>query len=388
VDVETILDNILIPRPNGSQGLIQVGDFLHQQLVANGADVTEHLATVTPYGTQMVWGFAACMMILYVILIIKKKYKSSLLIACLVPLILFLEFEKMERPISGLYESNSRNIIGTWSSSNPHAKTLIFTAHYDTTTQFGNHYLWGTAGKAQGPATGIAVCLALAGIILNRRKKIIPSKILIPVLPLVVAPFFAMFWFQTIGPHLREPSIGALDNGGSIASLLLLAEKLNETSDMANSVKIVFLTAEEERTQGSLALANTFSPENTFVFNLENIGASNKIIYSTEDGWATKRYFSSDNISHLIAQTSISLYGTKIESPELPFGVVTDTRSFLAKGIDAVTIRALESNQNGFHIPKGLHSPNDTRDRLSIPAIQFATEFLYQLTTPMEIGSE
>ncbi len=379
MDIEAILDEILIPRPNGSKNLNHVGDFLNQQLAANGAEVTEHVAHVTPYGTQMVWGFAALMMLIYILCIVKKKYIFSLIIACIVPLILFLEFEKMKRPISGLYEAEARNIIGTWQASDPNAATLVFSAHYDTVTHFGDHYSWGPAGKAQGPATGIAIALALAGFILSRKKRHIPLKIALPILPLATAPFFAMFWFQTMGPHLREPSIGALDNGGSVTSLLLLAEKINQTPNLQNTIKIVFLTAEEERTQGSLALARTFNSEDTFVFNLENIGASDRLIYLTEDGWATRRYRSSERIVNHVTSVSNAHYGEVIPSPKLPFGVLTDTRSFLSNNIDAVTIRALEKTPHGYVFPRYLNSPNDTRDRLSSPAIQTGSEFLYQL---------
>jgi hypothetical protein len=64
----------------------------------------------------------------------------------------------------------------------------------------------------------------------------------------VLLPFAAMTWFHALGPLLRSPSPGAVDNGGSVTALLRLGERLAARPATApTTVKLVFLAAEEER---------------------------------------------------------------------------------------------------------------------------------------------
>jgi acetylornithine deacetylase/succinyl-diaminopimelate desuccinylase-like protein len=385
--IEQHLNQILIPRPNGSDNLEQVADYLASQLAGHGAEVTEHLFSATPWGFQTIWAFAAVMMAIYAGCILSRKYLPALAIAIVVPTILFLEFEKMQRPVSGLLETEQRNIIGTWPGSKPEGPTLIFTAHYDTTTHFGDHFSWGPWGRLQGPATGIALSLAIAGLILTRKKKSIPLKVTLPLLPMALAPFFAMFWFQTVGPILREPSIGALDNGGSMTALLLLAQRLESRPEhFPSTVKIVFVSTEEERTQGSWAYAKTLDKKNTYVFNLEGVGASEDLAVFSEDGWATHRVYSSEAIVKFLNKASSKLYGSPMDSHRLPFGVLTDGRSFLAHGIDAITLRAFEETETmDKAFPTRLHSIHDSRERLSVTGIEKGAEFLHALVRQADI---
>jgi Zn-dependent M28 family amino/carboxypeptidase len=61
-----------------------------------------------------------------------------------------------------------------------------------------------------------------------------------------------MAWFFGAGPLLRAASPGALDNGGSVAVLLELAERLAaRRADAPVTVHLIFLACEEERALGS-----------------------------------------------------------------------------------------------------------------------------------------
>jgi hypothetical protein len=51
---DELLDRILIPRPNGSEGLDQVAAFIAETLERHGATVTFHEFTATPHGFQLV----------------------------------------------------------------------------------------------------------------------------------------------------------------------------------------------------------------------------------------------------------------------------------------------------------------------------------------------
>jgi hypothetical protein len=194
--------------------------------------------------------------------------------------LLLSEFELQFSPVSSLLPLTERNVVGTF-SGDPDGPTLIFSAHYDTTTHFGDHFSWGAWGFRQGPATGVAVALALAGLWCRRRGKVLPRAPTLFLAALAMLPFAAMFWFHAVGPLVRTPSPGAIDNGGSVAAVLRLSERLAaRPAHAATTVKLVFLAAEEERALGSRAHAATLDPDDSLaVINLESVGASDELAY-------------------------------------------------------------------------------------------------------------
>ena len=60
--------------------------------------------------------------------------------------------------------------------------------------------------------------------------------------------------------------------------------------------------------------------------------------------------------------------------------MLTDARSLLAAGIPALTLRAYAAE--GF--PRGLHSLHDSRDRLSVEALEQVTNLLAAVILHME----
>jgi len=384
-NTDQLLDNILIARSNGSENLEVVGAYIKKVLSECGAEVGTHAFTATPHGFQLVWSAAVLLMTIYVFSIYKKKYGLALLMCLITPVLLLAEFEFLLSPVSGLWPKEQFNIIGTYPGS-PQGDTLIFAAHYDTTTHFGDHFSWGFWGKMQGPAMGLAFLLIIVGFLYRKKGNVFSRRIAVPAALLAALPFAAMFWFQTIGPLVRTPSIGAVDNGGSVVALLHLAEKLeNRPEDATTTVKLVFFSAEEERTLGSWAYAedlvkNEKNINKVRVINLEAIGASDILAYSPEDGFATRRYRSSDAIINFVNNAANAHIGMPLEAISLPFGTLTDGRSFLARDIEAITLRSFTGNA----FPRRLHSKHDSRDRLMNRGIKEGTEFLWALVQQNE----
>lgn len=394
MDIEQILDNILVPRPGGSDNLDAVARFLTDFLAGTGAVVTENHFTATPHGFQLVWIMAVIMMAIYSVCLLQRRYVAAALIPVILAALLVLEFEYLVSTVSALSNTDERNIIATYPGSGQ-GTTLIFSAHYDTTTHFGDHFSWGRWGKLQGPATGVAIGFPLLALWLRRRGKMIPLPVTLAVIPIAAAPFVAMFWFQSAGPLLRAPSIGAIDNGGSVASLLLLAQELEKRPARTGStVKLVFFAAEEERTLGSWAYAKSLLeeiapqdeshvPNKLLAVNLESIGTNEELAYIREDGFATRRFHSSQAIIDFVNDGAEAIYGKSLQARELPFGVLTDGRSFLAHGIDAITLRSLDGDQ----FPRDLHSEYDSRDRLSITGIARSAALLNELVNRSDIAA-
>ncbi len=197
----------------------------------------------------------------------------------------------------------------------------------------------------------------------------------------VLVPFAAMALFFSAGPLVRTPSPGALDNGGSVAVLLQLAERLTlRPAASPTTVKLVFLAAEEERALGSWRYANMLREEQAVsVINLEIVGASDQLAYVSEEGFALRRYHPSDSLVGFVRKTAQEIWGQPLAPRRLPGAMYTDGRSFLAQGIPAVTLMSVYEGG-----PRGLHSARDSRDRLLGPQLERTVALLAAIVASMD----
>jgi len=376
VTPDEILDQILVPRPNGSEGLERVAAFIAAALERAGAEVSLQPFSATPHGFELVWSAALLLMLGTSAAILLRHYGMALSLTLMTASLLLVEFELLRSPVSGLLRATENNIVGSF-PGRADGPTLVFCAHYDTTTHFGDHLGWGTWGWRQGPATLLAILLALVGLWRQRKGRGLPRVLTLLAAALIPVPFAAFFWFQTVGPLVREPSPGAIDNGGSVAALLLLSEQLaSRPHDAPTTVKLVFFAAEEERAMGSWAYASSLDRDApAVVINLESIGAADALAYVAEDGFALRRYRSPEPVIGFVSDTARELWGAELPARELPVGTLTDGRSFLAHGIPALTLRAFTDDP----FPRRLHSADDGRDRVSVRALERATRFLRAL---------
>jgi hypothetical protein len=380
VTTDEILDRLLFARPNGSEGLERAAQLIADALEAAGASVSLHPFAATPHGFQMIWSAALLLVAAYAWAIARRRYGLALALAVALPALLLAEFEALRTPVSGLWRETEHNVVGAFAGAAGGGR-LVFGAHYDTTTHFGDHFSWGRWGWRQGPATALALALALGGLA-RRRRGGLPRALAWPAAALVPIPFAAMFWFHAIGPLARAPSVGAIDNGGSVAALLRLAERLGERPAGAPTrVDLVFFAAEEERTQGSAAWASALETgPGLAVINLESLGASETLALIPEDGFELRRFRSPEPLLRFVDETARSLWGASLPVRELPVGVITDGRSFLARGIPTLTLRAF--TEQG--CPRGLHSARDSRERLSVAALERSVDLCAALVARLD----
>jgi len=372
---EALLDAILVPRPNGSAALERVASFLQQALEARGAGVELHAFTATPHGFQLVWGALLLAMCAWAAALLGRRYGLALAIGLAVPLVLFAEFELLLSPLSGLLPLTEHNVVGRYPGSG--GPTLIFSAHYDTATHFGDHFAWERWGWRLAPALGVALGASAAGLALRRRGRALPRAVALAAAGVALVPFSVMAWFQGAGPLLREPSPGAVDNGGSVAALLRLADRLAERPPNAPcEVRLVFLAAEEERALGSWRYAEELPRDGrTVVVNLESIGASDELAFAPEDGFDFRRFRSPAPLVALVNEVAAAALGRPLREQAFPHGVLSDGRSFLAHGIPTLTLQSYV--EGGF--PPDLHSAGDARTRLSLPALEATVDLLAAL---------
>ena len=369
---DELLQRVVVPRPNGSDAMERVASFLGAALQGQGADVTRESFVATPHGFEIVFAAAFAIAAGYAIAIALGRPRIAIVLLLGAAALLLAEFELLWSPLSGLAPATLQNVVGTFPGA-AGGPRLVFVAHYDTTTHFGNHATWGPVGFLLGPAVGLGLLLAIGGIVRARSQQTLPPSLRALAL-LVVAPFAAMAWFHGAGPALRQPSPGAIDNGGSLAALLQLANRLGaRPDDAATTVELVFTAAEEERAFGSRANAASLPRDAAVaVVNLESIGADGALGLATRDGSALRRYETPLPFVRWVENAAREGAGVSLVPLPLPVGTLTDARSYLADGVAALTLRA----SHGGAFPADLHSEHDGIERLSAPAIERATRVL------------
>ncbi|HVP29731.1 MAG TPA: M20/M25/M40 family metallo-hydrolase [Myxococcota bacterium] len=379
--LDHLLDAIVVPRPNGSEALAQVARFLETTLRASGAQVGAEAFAATPWGFRLAFGVALLLVLGAVAAVAARRFGPALALALAAPVLLFAEFELLFSPVSGLLERPQVNVVGEFPGA-ADGPTLILSAHYDSTTHFGDHFTWHAWGLALGPASAALVGLSAAGLVMRRRGRALPRVPSVALALAATVPYAAMAWFDAAGPLLREPSPGALDDGGSVAALLLLAPALAERGTAPPvTVRLVFFSAEEERALGSWAYAQAHAAAcGTAVVNLEGIGAEGELGLVTEDGFELRRFASPPWLAVLVDDAARDATGAPVARAALPRGSHTDGRSFLAHGVPAVSL--VGSEGGGF--PHGLHSFRDARARLSTPAIEKAVAVLRALVSRLD----
>ncbi len=375
VSTEDLLDRLLIPRSNGSEGLEEVAGFIQETLRAFTSDVTLAPFTTTPHGFQLLYAVTLLLMAGFAVSVNLARYGLALTLAAATAVLFALEMEFLWSPVSGLMPLTENNIVATFAgrASGP---TLIFSAHYDTATQWGDHITWGHWAPVMGASMLGSVALAVYGLWRRRRGSVLPRASRLTASSAALIPFVSFFLFFSVGPLVRAPSPGALDNGGSLAVLLKVAERLaTRASDAPTTVKLVFLAGEEERALGSWHFAGGLSgTKRLAVVNLEILGASDELAYVSEEAFLLRSFAPSPQVVELVSDRARVLWGAQLRARALPGVMYTDGRSFLAHGIPAVTLMAATAGG-----PRGLHAASDSRERLSIPALERAVNLLEAL---------
>lgn len=371
--IDQLLDRLVVPRPNGSEGLERAAALIERLLRPHGSEVLVHGFDTNPFGFQLLFLSTLFVMLAFTAAMWRRCYGLGLFFVVLAGVVLMAHTEYLYSPFVPLVAAEESNIEAIF-PGRAGAGTLILSAHYDTATQYGDHYTWTWWGTAMGAALLSSMFLAVAGIWQQRRGRELPRKPVRILSTSLLIPFAAMTAFFSLGPVIRAPSPGALDNAGSVAVLLRLAELLSDRPpDAPTTIKLLFLAAEEEGALGPWHYAQNMPADRSqAVINLEMVGTGGGRAYAPRERFALRSYEAAPHLVRLVDRALAHLGEPPLQPVAWPGMALSDARSFLAHGIPAVTIFELSEGR----FPRALHSPADNRNRLSVPVLNRTVEVL------------
>jgi hypothetical protein len=195
-----------------------------------------------------------------------------------------------------------------------------------------------------------------------------------------------MYWglvFLGFGGHIFIPpdkqSFGSVDDGGSVAALLVLSKDLHDGKvDSGNSnISIVFTSGEEVSLQGSHAYVQERFGKGqkpavpVSMVNLELVGQNGNMVYFKKDGQFLIFYNADSRLAERLGAAWKEVSGKTIEAH--PF-ITDDAQRFMAAGIPAITIgnSGLPGlGESGFHSTKdNLGRINQENLRLMVRALE------------------
>ena len=347
MDLAQILAHLSVPRPNHSQALAETAAYIKTLLTGWGVPFVVQEFTLRPY-MQLLFGISILMLaILLFILVVKRKPLAALIVALAIPLVLILEFEVFIPVVTALITTGGENIIVNYTVPNP-ARELVFAAHYDSKTDFFDHIQRAKIYAFIPLAVFTGLALPVFAFFVQRHAVL--RKKAITAVTTVLAGAVVVYWgliFLGFGGHIFIPpdrqSFGSVDDGGSVAALLVLSKDIHEGKvDSGNSnITLVFTSGEEVSLQGSHAyILERFGKGQKpavpiSMVNLEMVGQNGPMVYSKKDGQFLIFYNADAGLAERLGAAWKGVAGTDMEP--LP-AITDDAQRFMAVGIPAITV--------------------------------------------------
>jgi acetylornithine deacetylase/succinyl-diaminopimelate desuccinylase-like protein len=370
------------PRENGTAALHETARFLFEALERTGLEVALFPFTAQPFALRLAGVIALAGGLLYWRLVRRGRARAALAVAIAVPFALVAQLE-WYLPVFGWIGAEAQDHVLARRAAHAPEQRLIFAAHYDTKTDLLDHVERAPVDLLAVPVIPLMLVGAWAAGRAPRGPRVLGA--LASVAAWSAAAYgVASFSALSAGAFVPKRSPGALDDGGSCAVLVRLAEELAAKQPAGRTeVEILLLSAEETGVQGSWAYAaqRFASPPElpTVVVNLEGIGASSDFAVLPRERFTMRSFEPGARAVRLLDAAHRRRFGRGV--PFTDFGGATDARSFLAHGIPAAT---LVSNEPGHRFPRGLHSRRDVRSRLDPAALDASVAFLLEVIAVAE----
>jgi hypothetical protein len=347
MDLAEILAHLSIPRPNHSQALGETAAYIKTLLAGWGVPFVVQEFTLRPYMQLLLGATILLLAILLFVFVLKKKPLAALIMALAIPVVLILEFELFIPVVTALVTKGGENIILNFSVPNP-ARELVFAAHYDSKTDFWDH-IQRSKIYAFIPLA-VIIGLAVAIFVFFTRRYTVLRKKAVTAVTLVLAGAVIAYWglvFLGFGGYIFIPadrqSFGSVDDGGSVAALLVLSKDIHDGKvNTGNSnITIVFTSGEEVSLQGAHAyILERFGKGQkpavpVSMVNLELAGQNGTMVYWKKDGQFLKFYDADPGLAERLGAVWKEVAGTAMESRP---ALTDDAQRFMTAGIPAITV--------------------------------------------------
>jgi hypothetical protein len=355
------------PREDGTPQLQAAAEWLAAELTRRGLN-PEHLTWLAhPWRLRTLGVVALCGAAAYVAAMLRKRHALAAAIALAVPLGAILELD-FGVPLWGpLHSVEQQNLAVTLPSTEAPRSRLIFSAHYDTKTDFLDH-----VERAPINFAGLPLTLLMLVAALRPRPRLTKVAVVGAALN-----GLGLFLAQTAGAFVPERSPGAIDDGASCALLLELGSRFKLQPLAHTEVRLVFFSGEEIGIEGARAFVKTLDRTlPTKVLNLDGVGMGPALeLFRSESGLV--RSFDPD--PGLVAAVDAVSPVHRAWYPG-----TTDARAFLEAGIPALN---LSSNRPDYPLPRGMHSRADALARVDLAALDSTLDTLTEVAHRLDTGS-
>ncbi len=374
-DLKQWEEALAIPRPNHSEALY-----------ATAAKIKAYLAAWrVPYVTQeftlqqhkmLVVSFAAFVLAMLLgVAVFRKKPLLALALLLAMPALLIAEFELFVPVVSWVAQKRAENIIVSFNAAAP-VRELIFAAHYDSKTDIFDHIQRARVYWFMIPSFGWGLLLVVL-VFLARKYSVLGGRPERIVVSLAVAVFIA-YWglvAYAMGGYVLIPeerqSIGAVDDGGAVVTLLALAKDIQEgkVGVGQSNITLLFTAGEEINLLGADAYVKARLREKgkrppVSLINLEVAGQNGGIVYLEKSGVFLKYYEADPGLVGRIDAAVQAVTGVPIKAGGK---VADDSQRFMAAGIPSVTIG--NSGLPGYGMT-GFHGEKDSLQRVNYRNIE------------------
>jgi hypothetical protein len=230
MDMYAVLEKIAVPRPNHSEAVDGTAAFIRDLLSSWDIPFTVQEFVLRPY-QQLLVGYACFLLSLLILFfVIKRKPLPIIIAAVAIPVLLFMEFEFFIPLVSPLITKTGQNIIVSFPAADA-ARELIFAAHYDSKTDFFDHIERARVYRYIPIAGVLGMLMSLWVLLRNKISSL--RKPALSIATVCLAVVLSAYWgLVALGfggyIFLSGQSCGAVDNGGSVVTLLALAKDIRE----------------------------------------------------------------------------------------------------------------------------------------------------------------
>jgi len=372
------------PRENGSAELHETAAWIAERVLASGLEPGLLPFSAHPYALRLAGVLILVGSLAYARLAFSGRWRAALAAGLALPALLLAELE-LGLPVFGWIGAEPQAHLRARLEPPAARQTLVLAAHYDTKTDLLDHVERAPVDLLALPMVPLLWIGAAAGALAPRfpRRRCLLRGAGRAVAVAALAYGAASFAALSAGALVPSRSPGALDDGGSCAVLIRLAEELAARPPERTRVELLWLSAEEVGVQGSrIYAAKRFAEapaEPVWVVNLEGLGASPRhaVLAGERSALRTRR-----PDPGLVARLD-AVHRAALGAPLATtfYAGATDARSFLARGIPAAT---LVTHEPGTRVTRHLHSAADSRSRLDEAALDASLAYLAALVRDLD----